>query len=121
MWISEEPVVVVDESKNLKLEFVYIGEGLNGDYTEDPSDIPLLRLDIYRKDASGDWVMEESRCTLFPAFLEFDWKYKALVTAVLYLISGIEQGKSLRRLADELSYIHPDNYQKFDPPRGKVA
>lgn len=120
MWISEEPVVVVDELGNFKLAFVYLGEGMNGDYDpSDPDDVPLLRIDIYRRGGrDGDWEQEESRCTLFPAHVPFDWKYRALVTAKLYIEAGIEQGKTLRQLADELSHIHPDNYHDFNPYKG---
>ena len=94
----------------LCLEWVYLGEGLCGDYNpDDPEDIPLLRFDAYIKD-EGQWtpIEDASYCTCVPASTDVEKLIDLLDTIFNKydeVVDNYIDGESVKRLGEELSHI----------------
>ena len=95
------------ENGDYKVEFIDIGEGLDGDYNpEDPTDVPLLRFDSYVK-VDGEWepVEDGSYCTRVSAYAN-----KATLDALATIIvNGLVEvtggGYSPKRYLESMSWI----------------
>jgi len=91
---------------NRKVEWVDLGEGLNGDYDpSDPADVELLRFDVMERD-DDEWVPldDASACTQMPADSSDDILHRGAT-----LIMDATYGKtSIKKVCEELSWINPD-------------
>ena len=104
----------------IKVEFVNIGEGYNGDYDpEDPEDAELLRFDVYiQRDCPDDeldedddgWmeVDDSSYCTLIKADTDKE-KIKEAIDVIFdeyrNCATHIREGGSVKKLGESLSWI----------------
>lgn len=99
-------------NRNVKVEWIDLGEGIQGDYDEsNPEDVHLLRFDVsVLKDGSWQAVDDASYCTNMPA----DTDEKILKKAVAYLakeyanVLGDDLYASVKKLGESLSWISPD-------------
>lgn len=97
---------------NVKVEWVELGEGWNGDYDEnDPNDVELLRFDVSVL-INGEWVEKEdaSYCTRFPVSAPDEQKIKGLQLLMNEFhdaLSG-DVENSVKKLGERLSWIGPD-------------
>ena len=113
-------IVAIMHDDVIKVEFIDIGEGYNGDYDpEDPEDAELLRFDVYiQRDCSDDklgedddeWVEVEdsSYCTYIHADTDKDKIEKAI--SVIFdeyknCATHIRNGGSVKKLGESLSWI----------------
>jgi len=86
----------------------YLGEGRGGDCDpQDPDDEPLLRFDVERQGAHGQWhpVADASYCTQLNA----RQPEAVLDRALAYLIQGVgpevAAGDSIKHLGEKLSWL----------------
>ena len=94
------------ERDGTRVSFVDLGEGWNGDYDpNDPRDQELLRFDIARRDADGEWemVQDGSYCTRMPT----DAPEATLRAALEYILDEVCALPHIKRRAEELSWIEP--------------
>ena len=106
---------------NVKVCWVELGEGFNGDYDpEDPDDIELLRFDVMHL-VDGEWLYVESAsyCTLFPVQADADLKAQALAILMDRFYEPVTQGISIKKLAEEMSWIEPNWLDQYIPPINK--
>jgi len=105
---------------DVKVQFEYIGEGLEGDYTGEEDDVPFMRFYIFEKsycdDGGGtdhpDWNWVEvdsgSYCTRVP----IDTPKEILEKMVKYILNNVKDiiasNRSIRHKASELSWICED-------------
>lgn len=91
--------------ENRRVEFCYIGEGLDGDYNpKDRNDVPLLRFDIYEL-VDGEWEAMDngSYCTAMPVGTDHETIQRALK-----LIMDETFGQSrVKQAAEALSWMNP--------------
>ena len=91
------------------VQWVDIGEGNSGEYdSRDPDDVALLRFDIMRRDEDGEWeqIQDGSYCTQMPV----DTPAPILRKALEHILAQImKAGGSVKRRAEELSWIGPDS------------
>lgn len=108
---------LVRERGPVRVAWVCLGEGYNGEYDpKDPEDELLLRFDVAVKDENiGSFVTTESRCTCFAAKANDKAKEKALDILLdrFYTAYTSEPRQCLSALADTLSYISADTYQSL--------
>ena len=110
----EEDVIIRAEDDDIRVDFITIGEGYNGDYNpNDPDDEELIRFDVYAKHIEGfddDWTMVEdaSYCTTLPVNTPID-ELKKKITVVFKEYKNvqlhIQQGGSVKKLGETLSWI----------------
>ena len=96
---------------NVKVEWVELGEGYDGDYSPiDPEDRELLRFDVSRRTANGEWeaVEDASYCTLTPADTPEDVQRALLALLMDEVYDPVEAGQSIKKLCERLSWIEPD-------------
>ena len=94
------------EGGGFLVQWVDIGEGNSGDYNpDDPDDVALLRFDIMRRDEDGEWgqVQDGSYCTQMPV----DTPAPLLRKALEHILAQIMKAGSVKRRAEELSWIGP--------------
>ena len=105
---------IVRQRGNIRVAWVCIGEGYNGEYDpNDPEDELLLRLDVAAKnEETGDWKTVESRCTCFAASASPQDQEAALEILLDRFWNAYSTGthQCLGALADEMSYISADTY-----------
>ena len=92
---------------NVKVEWVGLGEGLNGDYDpNDPEDIELLRFDVSVL-VDGEWTDpgDASYCTMFPVSSTIEEQGEALALLLGEVYEWASQGHSVKRLCQRLSWI----------------
>ena len=94
---------------NVKVEWVELGEGLDGDYDEtNPEDEELLRFDVSVL-INNEWVEVEnaSYCTRFPVNATIEEKEKGLILLLnaFYPILSNDVEASVKRKAEEMSWI----------------
>lgn len=95
--------------KNIKVEWVDLGEGFSGDWDpDDPEDQALLRFDISRFE-NKEWVEipDASYCTLFPSDSSDELKIKSLKHIMNYIYSNAASGRSIKKDCEQLSWIEP--------------
>ena len=106
---------LVRERGPVRVAWVCLGEGYNGDYDpKNPEDELLLRFDVAVKDEDiGDFVTTESRCTCFAA------NAPAKEAALDVLLDHFHHAYTsqprhyMSSLADRLSYISVGTYQEL--------
>lgn len=105
---------IVRERGPVRVAWVCLGEGYNGDYDpKNPEDELLLRFDVAVKDEDiGSFVTVESRCTCFAAKAPDKAKEGALDILLdrFYAAYTSEPRQCMSSLADKLSYISADTY-----------
>lgn len=105
--------------EHVRVEWVRLGEGWNGDYNEDdPDDDELLRFDAYvfeAEDNSDYWreVPGASYCTRTPVATPMETK-KALLYVILneyWDELGNDKEASVKKIGERLSWISPEDIQ----------
>ncbi|MCA1064719.1 hypothetical protein QTG56_24215 (plasmid) [Rossellomorea sp. AcN35-11] len=96
-------------NENVMVEWVELGEGLDGDYNpEDPTDIELLRFDVSIL-IDGEWVEKEgaSYCTQFPAYATEKQKMKGLQLLLdqFHDVLSSDTDVSVKKLGERMSWI----------------
>lgn len=108
---------LVRERGHVRVAWVCLGEGYNGDYDpKNPEDELLLRFDVaVKSDDTGTFTTVESRCTCFAAKASEKDKEAALDVLLdrFYHAYTADPRHCLGPLADELSYISADTYQSL--------
>lgn len=112
-------VVCSMERGNVRVSFVNLGEGYDGDYNpDDPTDQNLLRLDVdLRSPFTGEFEEEGSVCTLLPAnnpMPVIKRALEALLDCVCEELFRPETDSSLRLRIDSLSYIDEGNIEDYE-------
>ena len=106
----------------VKVELEYIGEGWNGDYSdEDPNDEPLLRFTVYQN-IEGKWeqVDNASYCTRLPETLSDEGKRKTLEILMNELsgLDGFGEGfvsHSIKKPCESLSWLSREDVEGSCP------
>ena len=111
----EEDVIIRAEDDDIRVDFITIGEGYNGDYNpDDPNDEELIRFDVYAKNIEGfdsdDWIAvdDASYCTTIPVnspMEELEKKITIVFNEYKNVATHIKQGGSVRKLGETLSWI----------------
>lgn len=94
---------------DVKVEWVNLGEGWNGDYNPDnPEDTNLLRFDVSCLE-NGLWcpVEDASYCTQVPASTPEPELRRLLQVLLDEVYSGVHGGHSVKKLCERLSWIKP--------------
>lgn len=108
---------IVRERGPVRVAWVCLGEGYNGDYDpKNPEDELLLRFDVAVKDAEVDaFVTVESRCTCFAEKASLKDKEAALDVLLdhFYHAYTADSRHYMGTLADELSYISAGTYRSL--------
>lgn len=108
---------IVREKGPVRVAWVCLGEGYNGDYDpKNPEDELLLRFDVAVKNENiGSFVTVESRCTCFAANAPDKAKEEALdiLLDCFHTAYTNEPRQRLSSLADTLSYISADTYHSL--------
>jgi len=92
---------------NVKVEWVELGEGIDGDYNEDdPNDIELLRFDVSRL-VNGEWEMidDASYCTQVPVSATPEQRAKGLEWIMSEVYNGASEGYSIKKICEVMSWI----------------
>lgn len=108
---------LIRERGSVRVAWVCLGEGYNGDYDpKNPEDELLLRFNVVVKNQdTGSFVTVESRCTCFAAKASEKDKEAAL-DMLLDRFShayAADPRHGMGVLADELSYISADTYRSL--------
>lgn len=107
----------VRERGPIRVAWVCLGEGYNGDYDpKNPEDELLLRFDVAVKNEDiGSFVTVESRCTCFAANAPIKDKEAALDVLLdrFYHAYATDPRHCMGTLADELSYISAGTYRSL--------
>lgn len=105
---------LVRERGSVRVAWICLGEGYNGDYDpKNPEDELLLRFDVAVKDdCIGDFVTTESRCTCFAARASAKDKEAALEILLnhFYHTHTNEPHSCMETLANKLSFISAGTY-----------
>lgn len=116
---------LVRERGPVRVAWVCLGEGYNGEYdSENPEDELLLRFDVAVKNEDiGDFVTIESRCTCFTANAPAKDKDAALDVLMdcFYRAYTSDSYLSISSLANELSYISADTYMELVGESGETT
>ena len=97
------PVII---RNNVKIEWVNLGEGLDGDYDpENPNDFNLLRFDVSRHDGN-DWTAIEdgSYCTMIQANAPYAVLQENLVHFMDTIYDDVSNHGKAKRLCEQLSW-----------------
>lgn len=105
---------LVRERGSVRVAWICLGEGYNGDYDpKNPEDELLLRFDVAVKDDGiDDFVTTESRCTCFAARASVKDKEAALEILLNHFYHAYtnEPRPYMETLANKLSFISADTY-----------
>lgn len=116
---------LVRERGPIRVAWVCLGEGYNGEYdAKNPEDELLLRFDVSVKDADiGDFVTTESRCTCFAAKAPTKDKEAALDVLLDHFHNAYtsQSRHCMSSLADKLSYISAGTYQSLSLDESQPA
>lgn len=108
---------LVRERGPVRVAWVCLGEGYNGEYDpKNPEDELLLRFDVAVKDEDiGNFVTTESRCTCFAANTPIKDKEAALDVLLDHFHHAYtsQPRHYMSSLADKLSYISADTYRSL--------
>ena len=108
---------LVRERGPVRVAWVCLGEGYNGEYDpKNPEDELLLRFDVAVKEEDmGDFVTTENRCTCFAAKAPSKDKEAALDVLLdqFYNAYTSQPRHCMSSLADRLSYISADTYRSL--------
>jgi gamma-glutamyl:cysteine ligase YbdK (ATP-grasp superfamily) len=91
---------------NVKIEWVNLGEGLNGDYDpQNPDDRNLLRFDVYRCDDNGWAAIEDgSYCTMVDANSKYSVLRDHLRRFMDIIYDDVSNHGKAKRLCESLSW-----------------
>lgn len=110
-YTDEETVMSINDDR-IRVDFVNIGEGYQGNYNpDDPEDRNLLRFDVYCRDSGKDeWreVDDASYCTTIPADTPhevLESKIRILFAEYRSVTDHILEGGSVKKLGETLSWI----------------
>ena len=104
---------ICDWRSGLRVDWIYIGEGLSGDWNpNNPNDIPLLRFDVYYLSGEDQWDMVDdgSYCTN----MEWGTSSDILARAAMLIIFNMEDkiGKtSYRQALQDLSWMKAEDFK----------
>ena len=116
---------LVRERGPVRVAWVCLGEGYNGDFDpKNPEDELLLRFDVSVKGEDiGAFVTTESRCTCFAEKASTQDKEAALEILLdrFYDAYTAEPRRCLSTLADELSYISAGTYRSLSQNTAQPA
>jgi hypothetical protein len=108
----------------LMVEWVELGEGIDGDYhADDPDDVELLRFDINVWDAKlNAWVDpgDVSYCTRFPVKASPELRQKGLQYLADNLLPLVEIDFPIKKQCERLSWIYPEWLEKEVPNGGAL-
>lgn len=95
---------------NVRIDWTNIGEGVSGDFDpEDPEDENLLRFDLYRRqNRKAGWDELESYCTNTRADTPADQLHALLEILMDQFFEPASDNQSVRRAAQEMSWISAD-------------
>ena len=100
------------EDGNVKVEWMELGEGLDGDYDpENPDDVELLRFDVYvQKNKWGDWEAppDSSYCTRVPVSSTPEERAKLLKLIMDRVYQAVQLGHNISKVCERLSWISLD-------------
>lgn len=91
---------------NVRIEWVNLGEGYDGDYDEeDPNDVNLLRFDV-SVFSNGEWneVPDGSYCTQVPATASTEVLKDLLVHFMNTIYDDVSAHGKAKRLCESLSW-----------------
>lgn len=91
---------------NVRIEWVNLGEGLDGDYDpENPNDRNLLRFDVYRME-NNEWkdVEDGSYCTMMDVQTPYTVLQEELVHFMNTIHDDISNHGKAKRLCESLSW-----------------
>ena len=98
---------------NVKVEWVNLGEGNDGNYDKnDPDDVNLLRFDVSkRENKRSPWeeVDDASYCTQVPASATPKQKRELLETLMSNFYNPVTAGHSVKKMGERLSWICLDD------------
>ncbi len=102
---------------NVRIDWVNIGEGFDGDYDpENPDDVNLLRFDVYRNDGVN-WVEVDdgSYCTQVPAKTNHATLRRILSSFMDYIHDDITSVGKAKRKCEQLSWTDLDGNIQINP------
>jgi hypothetical protein len=102
---------------NVRIDWVNLGEGFDGDYdAENPDDVNLLRFDVYRHDGA-DWVevSDGSYCTQVPAHADHVTLRRILTSFMDYIHNDITAAGNVKRKCEQLSWTDLDGNIQINP------
>lgn len=102
---------------DVKIEWVNLGEGYDGDYDKDnPEDVNLLRFDVsVFKDGEWHEVEDGSYCTQVPATTNKKLLEKILASFMNYIYDDVVGFGKAKRKCEMLSWTSPDNNIAINP------
>lgn len=110
---SFNPITVMGDDGNVKLEWDYVGEGWYGDFDPtDPTDEPLLRFAVQTLE-EGEWeyAYDASYCTMN----QIDTDEKDLIEIGRLIIERfsecVEEGRSWKREMEVASHWFPNEWE----------
>jgi hypothetical protein len=98
---------------NIKIEWVDLGEGWNGDWDpDDPDDTSLLRFDVSEL-KNNEWIEipDASYCTQFPTNTPDHLKKRALHVIMNKIYDHATTGQSIKRQCQFMSWIKPSDVE----------
>lgn len=92
---------------NIKVAWVALGEGRDGDYNpDDPDDVELLRFDTYyMKDGEWEAFDDGSYCTATPVNTPTAALAAGLVEIAFEVKAAYEAGHSVKKTCEQLSWV----------------
>lgn len=116
----------------VKIDWVELGEGFDGDYDEDdPDDVELLRFDVFVKgyaaannfvtneDRGDGWCMLASRCTYAPASMTHQERKFGLRLLMDKIYDRAREGVGVNQAVDEGSGIDLKQIKEYRARWGK--
>ena len=101
----------------VKIEWVNLGEGYDGDYDpENPDDVNLLRFDVSKK-VNGEWteVEDGSYCTQVPSRTNHDTLRRILTSFMNEIYDDVISVGKAKRACERLSWTAPDGNIAINP------
>ena len=101
----------------VKIEWVNLGEGYDGDYDpENPDDVNLLRFDVSKK-VNGKWteVEDGSYCTQVPSRTNHDTLRRILTSFMNEIYDDVISVGKAKRACERLSWTAPDGNIAINP------
>jgi hypothetical protein len=95
----------------VRVEWVELGEGIQGDYnSEDPDDVELLRFDVSKKvGRQWEFIDDASYCTQVPVSATSKQRLELLKTIMFYVYDPVTSGQSIKKCCEELSWLSLDS------------
>ena len=91
----------------IRVEWVELGEGLQGDYNpEDPKDVELLRFDISKKvNRKWEFLDDASYCTQVPVTATPKQRMDLLRLIMSRIYESVISGDSIKKICENLSWL----------------